>query len=105
MRHWPSALATALGAVAVLAGIGVFAANPTATATSVRALSLVLPLLLGGAVLLAAGLHALQASLDLWCGSGGGGCCCGDERACGDCACCGDEETNGSPPDPAAHSH
>jgi hypothetical protein len=91
MRSWPSWLAVLLGAVALLLGI-VFNMNANqGDVSTYRYLTLVGPFLIGGAVLLAAGLHALQASYDAWCGCAdcSGGCgCCDDGCTCGDCDAC-----------------
>ncbi|HEX2066180.1 MAG TPA: hypothetical protein VHI93_05140 [Candidatus Thermoplasmatota archaeon] len=103
MRSWPSWVAIGLGAPLLAAGL--FLANEAG----------VPPLLLPGAILLAAGLHSLQAGYDTWCGcdgcqdgcSGcGEACACGEECACGDgCACCGDGKAPGTVPGTAEHSH
>lgn len=86
MRSWPSWLATVLGAL--LTAFGLFRAFQ-APAAGGEAWGW---LLLSGALLLAAGLHSLQATYDAWCGDDcRDGCsCCGDGCSCGDCACCGD---------------
>jgi hypothetical protein len=91
MRSWPSWLAVLLGAVALVVGLVLNFTTSVTSADAARWFSLVGPFLLGGAILLAAGLHALQASCDSWCGCDDcmGGCdCCGDDCACGDCAAC-----------------
>lgn len=98
--RWPSWLA-------ILAGLLSFAAfvwclvSPRHTATDGPAL--LIGTFVGGAILLAAGLHSLQASYDAWCGCAdcASGCdCCGDGCACGDCGECGGEGGDGS-----AHTH
>ncbi|MEA3202547.1 MAG: hypothetical protein QOI63_213 [Thermoplasmata archaeon] len=98
MRSWPSWLAVLLGAVAFLLGLFLNFNASVSSVNDARWFSLVAPLLIGGTILLAAGLHALQATYDSWCGCDDcmGGCdCCGDDCACGDCGSCGKGEANG----------
>lgn len=93
MRSWPSWLATFLGALALLLGIVLDLNGSVSSAASARWFALATPLLIGGFVLLAAGLHALQATYDSWCDCGScmGSCgCCGDDCNCGDCGECSD---------------
>lgn len=102
MRSWPSWLAIALGAL--LAIIGLWESTRPAT-TMGNLMASWGWLLLAGAVLLAAGLHALQASLDSWCDCAAcsDGCsCCGDGCACGDCGACGAKDGT---PSGMPHSH
>lgn len=94
MRSWPSWLAVALGALLAIIGLWE-STRPATTMGSMMAASWGW-LLLAGAILLAAGLHALQASMDAWCDCSecADGCgCCGDGCACGDCAACGGKVT------------
>jgi hypothetical protein len=90
MRSWPSWLAIGLGAVFLVAGFLIF--NALSITVASKNQLLLLPLFLAGGVLLAAGLHSLQATYDAWCGCAdcmGGGCdCCGDDCTCGDCESC-----------------
>ncbi|MFO1534526.1 MAG: hypothetical protein ABR586_02560 [Thermoplasmatota archaeon] len=102
MRSWPSWASVALGALLTILGLWE-STRPTTLAGGMAASWGWL--LLAGAVLLAAGLHSLQASYDSWCdcASCSDGCgCCGDNCSCGDCASCGPQGAgNGSAP----HSH
>ena len=94
MHSWPSWLAVGLGAVFVVAAFVVF--NGLSVSVVSKNQLLVLPLFLMGAILLAAGLHALQASYDEWCGCadcmGEGGCGCNHCEECVDGDCCGNCE-------------
>jgi hypothetical protein len=84
MRSWPSWLAIVLGGLmAIVALWSLFITKQSA----------VLPaLLLPGSILLAAGLHSLQATYDSWCDCAscmGAGCECDHCGACAQGECCG----------------
>ncbi|MCA1819259.1 MAG: hypothetical protein ABR562_05900 [Thermoplasmatota archaeon] len=76
---WPSWLAIVLG---VLAAVAAFALVPKSNADLAPAL------LVGGAILIGAGLHALQSA---WSSCGGcyGGCDCDHCEGCKGGECCG----------------
>ena len=90
---WPSWAAIVLGLLAISLGIyiiNIHEANPHVDA-----------LLIGGMVLLAAGLHALQGSYDNccsdWCDYDSGCDCnhcagCKGDACCGECKCCDDDD-------------
>jgi hypothetical protein len=93
MRPWPSWLAVFLGAAAFVLGLILDFAVSFTSASSGRWYALVGPFLLGGSVLLAAGLHSLQASYDAWCDCAdcaGAGCGCNHCEDCVDGDCCGE---------------
>lgn len=100
MRSWPTYLALGIGTLGIAAGLYVFYTTNFNSAASIRASGLSSTFVLGGAIVLAAGLHSLQATFDSWCGGAcADGCgCCGDDCSCGDCACCKGEGH-------AGHSH
>lgn len=90
MRSWPSWSAVLLGVVLIGSALLLLFNLHSENAAI---LTLVSAFLLSGAILLAAGLHSLQASYDSWCGDAcgyGGGCGCNHCEECVDGECCGD---------------
>lgn len=86
---WPSWVAITLGALALIVGLVHAGMSATGSAFQMNMVNGWGFMFLSGALLLAAGLHSLQASYDSWCGDGGYGCgCCGDDCSCGDCSDC-----------------
>jgi hypothetical protein len=82
MRSWPSWLAIIFGTLLAIAGFWLTNGQRNTVYLS--------GLLLPGAILLAAGLHSLQATYDAWCGDCyGGGCGCDHCRGCSGGECCG----------------
>jgi len=88
---WPSWVAIVLGLLAVLIAVAVYFALDPTSGYGERMYGMAGPVFIGGAILLAAGLHSLQASYDSWCGDCGygGGCGCDHCKECADGECCG----------------
>ncbi|HUR61662.1 MAG TPA: hypothetical protein VM286_04790 [Candidatus Thermoplasmatota archaeon] len=104
---WPSWLAIIFGALLAVAAFWL--------TNDQHDVAYLTGLLIPGAILMGAGLHALQASYDSWCGDdcygyGGGSCGCDH---CGDCSggdCCGhcgcsNMRTDGQGHDGHGHDH
>lgn len=90
---WPSW--TAIGLGVLLAILGFILSDTMGMMSGSTMAGAGMPLLVGGLILLAAGLHGLQgaytACCDNWCGDGGCGCghCsdCKGGTCCGHCGC------------------
>lgn len=101
MRSWPSWLMIVLGALLMLVGFYHYHFHdPNPTMLSALAIP--------GAILLAAGLLALQMAYDSWCDCNdcsGGGCDCGHCAKCEGGDCCGQCDCTSAGDSHAGHGH